>query len=562
MKQEKRKSRIKFASILLLLLFPNFLCAKIIHVSSSGNDSNAGTINDPVRTLTRAKELCLNSSDNSFEILLKGGDIFTEFYPDTVSLYGDDRTTFAFIWDINKELLISTYGSDEKAKLDGTGYFLHDGGPGAAILVIEPSKQNVIIENLYFEMWIESTIMLFETEDVILRNIKINKIGPYYFPDEKTTGVYCAGVVYPKNSTRVLIENIEMTNCHNNFEELDDLHGFYCTRLNNSEIRNCYLANISGSPFKFRRSQANNVYVHDNECYYTGVSTQTDNQVQFGFLRYSGDPGGNCPYALTFENNIFHYPYLWVERGENPETSYAIKCSISNITSCGADACDDSTKVKWINNDFKFKWELTDKWNGGEILALNSPGDLLAVAVSNKQIDLTWIDNSENEEGFKIERKSHGSSYWDVGKVDANVTSHSDRFFLNSSTEYTYRVVAYYENITSPPSNEVTVTTQNDLVNVSDENELTVPSVFDLEQNYPNPFNPSTTINYQLPKSGKVQLVIFNIHGQLVETLVNKYQSSGYFQALWHPKDLPSGVYYYQLRSNDFIKTQKLVLLK
>jgi hypothetical protein len=148
-----------------------------------------------------------------------------------------------------------------------------------------------------------------------------------------------------------------MTECHNVGDDVDALHGFYCTRLNHSEIRNCYLKNISGSPLKFRRSQANNVYVHDNEFYYTGVSTQFPyDVVQFGFLRYSGDSGDGCPYAITIENNIFHYPYCWEEE-ENCNTARAIKCSISNTGVCGEDACENPEKVLWINNDFKYQWE-------------------------------------------------------------------------------------------------------------------------------------------------------------------------------------------------------------
>lgn len=215
-----------------------------------------------------------------------------------------------------------------------------------AILIISPSTQEVLIENLFFEMWEVGTIMLFETEDVTIRNIKIDKIGPYFFPDEQAEGVYAAGVVYPKNSTRVLIENIVMTNCHNNYSSVGALHGFYCTRLNHSEIRNCYLKNVSGSAFKFRRSPANNVYVHDNECYYTGVSTQTPDQVQFGFVRYSGDKGEGCPYALTIENNIFYYPYCWSEYGEDCRTAKAVKYSISNVKVCGEDACEDPANIK------------------------------------------------------------------------------------------------------------------------------------------------------------------------------------------------------------------------
>ncbi len=335
---------------------------RTIYISQDDGDDfeNSGAeMSKPIRTLRRAYEIASSSQKDyqEFEILFRGGETFNEFTPVGVDLYGNGKeNTFAFVWDIDRRLSISTFGPPEKAHLYG-GRHTHEGGPVQAILIISPSTQEILIENLFFEMWEVGTIMLFDTEDVHIRNIKIDKIGPYYFPNEKTKGVYCAGVVYPKNSTRVLIEEIYMTNCHNNYENLGALHGFYCTRLNHSEIRNCYLKNVSGSAFKFRRSPANHVYVHDNECYYTGVSTQTPGQVQFGFVRYSGDENEGCPYALVIENNIFHYPFCWSERGEDCTTAEAVQYSISNKAVCGANACEDTTKVKWINNDFRFRWE-------------------------------------------------------------------------------------------------------------------------------------------------------------------------------------------------------------
>lgn len=334
---------------------------KTIYISQeTGVDkgNEGATVTSPLKTLNRAYEIASNSKNEfeEYEILLQGGETFTAFTPVEVSLYSNDVNTYAFVWDIDRKLTISTYGTQEKAHMYG-GKHTHEGGPVQAILIISPSTQEVLIENLFFEMWEVGTIMLFETEDVTIRNIRIDKIGPYFFPDEQVKGVYAAGVVYPKNSTRVLIENVVMTNCHNNYSSVGALHGFYCTRLNHSEIRNCYLKNVSGSAFKFRRSPANNVYVHDNECYYTGVSTQTPDQVQFGFVRYSGDKDEGCPYALTIENNIFYYPYCWSEYGEDCGTAKAVKYSISNLKVCGEDACENPANIKWINNDFKFDWE-------------------------------------------------------------------------------------------------------------------------------------------------------------------------------------------------------------
>ena len=541
------------------------ICAKTIYMSSTGNDVNNGTHeNDAILTFNRAKQLCKNSSDETFTILLRGGDTFTEFHAETVTLYSDDRTTFAFVWDIDKPLTISTYGPEEKAHLYGGGYYVHSGGPGQAILVIEPSTRDVLIENLFFEMWELGTVMVFESEDVHIRNIEIDKVGPYFFPEEQVPDVYCAGVIYPKNSTRILIEDVVMRNCHNNYKQVGALHGFYCTRLNHSEIRNCFLQNISGSPFKFRRQQANNCYIHDNECYYTGVSTQTPDQVQFGFLRYSGDPGGNCPYALVFENNIFHYPYCWIGK-EDPQSAKAVRCTVSNETSCGSDACVDSTKVKWINNDFKYKWEMSEYWTGPDIVYPAAPSNLSAESISVKQINLTWTDNSDNEDGFIIERTFGSGSLMEIGKVDSNITWYTDEFFITASTSYTYRVKSYRGLTSSEWSNEFTITTPDGGQTAVQNNKYdrsTMPTDFALYQNYPNPFNPSTMISFHIPKSCDVRIDVHNVNGQIVETLVDGFQTRGYYELFWTPEGLPSGIYLIQLKTHHFKNRVKMIYEK
>ena len=112
---------------------------KAVYVSNSGSDSNSGTQNEPVKTLSRTKQLCAESSECSFEILLKGGETFTDFSPETVILYGNDENTFAFVWDIDKALTISTYGSTEKARLYG-GRHTHEGDPTQGIMITDPKK--------------------------------------------------------------------------------------------------------------------------------------------------------------------------------------------------------------------------------------------------------------------------------------------------------------------------------------------------------------------------------------------------------------------------------------
>jgi len=84
-----------------------------------------------------------------------------------------------------------------------------------------------------------------------------------------------------------------------------------------------------------------------------------------------------------------------------------------------------------------------------------------------------------------------------------------------------------------------------------------------LHQNYPNPFNPETTINYQLKKSGFVELKIYNIKGQLVQTLVKDEQSAGNHSIVWNAKEISSGQYFYQISIDDkAVQTKKAIFLK
>ncbi len=89
-----------------------------------------------------------------------------------------------------------------------------------------------------------------------------------------------------------------------------------------------------------------------------------------------------------------------------------------------------------------------------------------------------------------------------------------------------------------------------------------LPSSNSLGQNYPNPFNAETTIPFDLTATGKVKLGIYNLHGQLVETLVDDYRKAGHHTVNFDASTLSSGVYFYKLQIGSFVKTKKMNLLK
>jgi hypothetical protein len=100
------------------------------------------------------------------------------------------------------------------------------------------------------------------------------------------------------------------------------------------------------------------------------------------------------------------------------------------------------------------------------------------------------------------------------------------------------------------------ITTDNDI------NHKIIPLKFELYQNYPNPFNPTTTIEFDIPERANVKLVVYDILGREVETLIDKELEPGKYKINFTATNLPSGVYFYTLRTPKFTKTNKMLLIK
>ena len=94
-----------------------------------------------------------------------------------------------------------------------------------------------------------------------------------------------------------------------------------------------------------------------------------------------------------------------------------------------------------------------------------------------------------------------------------------------------------------------------------------MPTEFALHQNYPNPFNPITTLRYELPENGLVNIIIYDMLGKQVKTLINQTQDAGYQSVIWdatndYGKPVSAGIYLYQIQAGEYMQTKKMVLLK
>ena len=85
---------------------------------------------------------------------------------------------------------------------------------------------------------------------------------------------------------------------------------------------------------------------------------------------------------------------------------------------------------------------------------------------------------------------------------------------------------------------------------------------FELLQNYPNPFNTSTTISYSISKESKVKVIVFDVLGREIKTLLEKDLQPGHYEINFDASDVTSGIYFYRVQSDLNVNTKKMILLK
>ncbi len=188
----------------------------------------------------------------------------------------------------------------------------------------------------------------------------------------------------------------------------------------------------------------------------------------------------------------------------------------------------------------------------------------------------TW-DSISGATSYNIYRRVSFQQQW-VLFGSTTSTSFTD-FMLEildpsdpDADEFFYHVKAVNSVGESGPSNSAAVWGLGVFKSINDEL-TTLPNKFELQQNYPNPFNPTTVLRYSIPKSGYVELVIVNLLGQPVRSLIAKSQSTGWYNIIWDGRNdqgqtVGSGIYLYRLAvkpedgSTQFTQIRKMSLLR
>ena len=339
---------------------------------------------------------------------------------------------------------------------------------------------------------------------------------------------------------------------------------------------------LSGGPFN------NYIYVVWND------ERNGDDDV---FLSISSDGGDTWSSALRVNNDpvgngkVQYWPSIAIsELGEivilfydtrNTQNNNIIEAYIARSTDGGASFTNElvstepsSTNIP--NSDVRFGDYINIDFVGGNIVPVWTderaggfdmdiytgqippivPVELISFnhRIVNGKVTLIWVTATElNNMGFEIQRSLDNNIFVTIGFVGGKGNSTTNQYYSFTDESIPGKIYYRLKQVDFNGSYNYSQIIEVDGVTVS---------TIQLQQNYPNPFNPNTTIKYQLGNDGFVNLKVFNSLGEQVAEPVNQFQKGGSHQLIFEAKDLPSGIYVYQLSSGNYTESKKMILLR
>ncbi|MGB2870201.1 MAG: T9SS type A sorting domain-containing protein [Bacteroidota bacterium] len=254
----------------------------------------------------------------------------------------------------------------------------------------------------------------------------------------------------------------------------------------------------------------------------------------------------------------------------------------SHSEPAGTVECIDNTDYNWFMNSMKdFSGDNVSRLpvDHHELMAMVAPR---ALYVSGNP-DYTWLSNPScfaasatceiiyhalgvtDRFGYSV---VGGHAHCAVPSIQIpEIEAFVDKFLLGKDTVNTRGISDTPYSIDFVPWIQWSSQVLLDNPTLSVDEYKSVSEQFGLQQNYPNPFNPTTTIRYTVQKPSHVELNIYNSLGQVIATLIDTFKASGEYSVTWEGKDsfskhVPSGTYFYKIRTGDFTSAKKMIYVK
>ena len=315
-------------------------------------------------------------------------------------------------------------------------------------------------------------------------------------------------------------------------------------------------------------------------CYSTGnvIYEGVDNPTDKGFL------GGTESGTSGFENNFWDIESSGqtsnATGGATGKTTAEMKtlATFTDETTDGLTRAwdfetnpndDEADENHWdmdrsgvINDGYPFlAWE-----NGEGENDVSLPVELsrFTATYENNVVIINWTTASEvNNLGFNIYRSlSDDNNFVQINSnlIEGAINSSSTNSYEFKDTKIIPGNKYYYrlEDISTDGEKEL-----HDIISIQTEQpENLIADAYSLGNAYPNPFNPTTNIKYSLPNDTFVNITVYDNRGNIVQTLVNEKQSTGYYDLSWDATDMASGVYFYKITADGFSDVKKCLLVK
>jgi len=360
---------------------------------------------------------------------------------------------------------------------------------------------------------------------------------------QSNPGFGTTGIMYKNNGNGTFTDVTTQCGVTTNYYTWGAEWGDY----NNDGFMDLYLASTTGF---------NQLYKNNGNGTFTDVSTQMG--LNDGGSSYS------CGWADIDNDGDLD---LYIAKGQNvSDVMYRNDDSIfTNVTTqVGTGDLRHSSCVSWgdYNNDGFLDLYLNN--NGSENRLYRNSGN------SNKWIELKLTGTNSNRSaiGARVRIKTGAKNQIrevEGGSGGKGMNSLPVEFGIGQSNiidsliiNWPSGLVQRFANVTP---NVIYGLTEGQPLSVSSISNI-IPEKYSLSQNYPNPFNPNTIIRFQIKDSRFVSLKVYDVLGKEIATLVNEKKPAGYYETEFSAENIPSGVYFYTLKTDNYTETKKMILLK
>ncbi len=200
--------------------------------------------------------------------------------------------------------------------------------------------------------------------------------------------------------------------------------------------------------------------------------------------------------------------------------------------------------------EFQTQWDIEDNWDYAQILISTNNGTSWEPLEGQYTNPGTGSFQPTGEPLYDGVQLSWVKETIDISSyIGQNIKL---RYFLRSDG-FVEEDGIYVDDINIIVYEEAPTSMEDLVLNVVD---------YKLEQNYPNPFNPSTKISYRIPETGLVSLKVYDVLGKEIASLVNEEKDAGIYDVNFNAANLPSGIYFYTIKTSKFTDTKKMILLK